>query len=87
MINCDECKEGIKAAIDQLLSDEFINGIMDALSGEGFCGMEEDPVMCKDVIHDLIPLAMNALAGVFADGQVFNEFICNTAITDTCPAY
>merc|ERR1711872_509853 len=31
---------GIAASIEQLLSEEFVMGIVDALSGDGFCGME-----------------------------------------------
>merc|ERR1711997_993878 len=48
-MTCDECLDGIKASIDQLLSEEFISGIVDALSGNGFCGMMEDPEMCANV--------------------------------------
>ena len=85
MINCDECKAGMKAALDQLLSEEFITGIVDALSGEAFCGMSENPEECSKVVHDLIPLALPTLAGSLdAAGQ---ESICNMAIADTCPAY
>ena len=89
MINCDECKEGLKVVFDQLLSEEFITAIVDGLSGEELCGMEEDPEMCSNVIHFLIPLALPALAETFLDGigQDFEGFICNMAIADTCPAY
>ena len=71
-------------AISQLLSEEFIGGIVDALSGEGFCGMEEDPEMCAKVIQDLIPVALPTLAGSLDDER--QEMICNLAIPDTCPA-
>lgn len=84
MIDCAECKEGMNMAISQLLSEEFIGGIVDALSGEGFCGMEENPEMCAKVIQDLIPVALPTLAGSLDDER--QEMICNLAIPDTCPA-
>merc|ERR1712083_527397 len=42
-MTCDECLDGVKATIDQLLSEEFVSGIVAWLSGEEFCGMDEDP--------------------------------------------
>ena len=84
-MTCDECTEGIMAGVDQLLSDEFVAGIVDALSGDGFCGMEEDPEMCSAVIAALIPAALPVLAGVMDPAQI--PEICNTAVPDTCPAY
>merc|ERR1739842_188654 len=64
-MTCDECLDGIKATIDQLLSEEFISGIVDALSGNGFCGgMTEkpNPEECADIIAELIPAALPILA-------------------------
>merc|ERR1712055_1161851 len=84
-INCEECFQGIQASVDQMLSEPFINGIVEALSGDGFCGMEEDPELCATVIAQLIPLALNALA---ANGDpAAATAICNMAIPDTCPAF
>merc|ERR1711874_283024 len=67
-MTCDECLDGIKATIDQLLSEEFISGIVDALSGNGFCGgMTEkpNPEECAAIIAELIPAALSILAGSF----------------------
>merc|ERR1711915_539089 len=58
---CDECKSGMMGAIDQLLSEEFVNGTVDALSGEGFCGQGENPEECANVISVLIPAALPIL--------------------------
>merc|ERR1712121_425247 len=81
-MTCEECTNGIAASIEQLLSEEFVMGIVDALSGDGFCGMEEDPELCANVIAQLIPLALNALA---ANGDpAAATAICNMAIPDTC---
>lgn len=84
-MTCDECLGGIRAAIDQLLSDEFVSGIVEALSGDGFCGMGDDPERCAKAIAELIPLALPALAGGFDSEQT--PTICNMAVPDTCPAY
>ena len=67
-----------------MLSEDFVNGIVDALSGDGFCGMEEDAELCASTIAVLIPLALPALA-------VFDEAVatdlCNSAVPDTCAPY
>ena len=80
-MTCDECLEGIRGAIEQL----FVAGIVDGLSGDGFCGTEEDAELCASVIAELIPLALPALAAGF-DSERMPE-ICNMAVSDTCPAY
>ena len=84
-MSCYECLEGINGAIEQLLSAEFVDGIVDGLSGDGFCGTEEDAELCASVIAELIPLALPALAAGF-DSERMPE-ICNMAVSDTCPAY
>merc|ERR1711887_96202 len=83
-MTCEECTSGIQAGIDQLLSEEVINGIVDALSGDGFCGIEEDPEMCANVIAELIPLALPILAGNSTPEN--QRGVCNTAVPGTCPA-
>ena len=84
-MNCDECLEGIRGAIEQLLSAEFVAGIVDGLSGDGFCGTEEDVELCASVIAELIPLALPALAAGFDSEKT--QYICNMAVSDTCPSY
>ena len=56
--------------IDQLLSEEFINGIVDALSGEGFCGQDKHTEECANLISWLIPAALPILAGTLDDGRM-----------------
>ena len=69
-------------AIDQLLSEEFINGIVEALSGENFCGQDETPEMCAAVIAELIPAALPVLAATLDEGRMGE--ICNAAQPGTC---
>ena len=80
-MSCYECLEGINGAIEQLLSAEFVDG----LSGDGFCGTEEDTELCASVIAELIPLALPALAAGFDSVRTLE--ICNMAVPDTCSAY
>ena len=81
-VSCEECQEGIQSSIDQLVSEDFVAGIVDAMSGDGFCGMEEDSELCAKTIAVLIPLALPALA-TQNDPQAAID-ICNTAIPGTC---
>merc|ERR1712008_526027 len=57
-ISCDECFGGIQAGVDQLLLESTITGIVDALSGEDFCGAEGCLRILRfaAVIATLIPL-------------------------------
>merc|ERR1711992_292501 len=81
-MTCDECLDGIKATIDQLLTEEFITGVVAWLSGEEFCGMMEDPEMCANVIAELIPAALPTLAMAFEPETGMD--VCNMAVADTC---
>merc|ERR1739842_288011 len=83
-MTCDECLDGIKATIDQLLTEEFVSGIVAWLSGEEFCGMDEDPEMCANIIAELIPAALPALAMAFEPETGMG--VCNMAVADTCMA-
>merc|ERR1712212_1061578 len=83
-MTCDECLDGVKATIDQLLSEEFVSGIVSWLSGEEFCGMDEDPEMCANIIAELIPAALPTLAANF-DPEGTKD-LCNMAVADTCMA-
>ena len=60
-VTCDECLDGIQASIDQLFSGDFVSGIVAALSGDGFCGMEEDAKLIESTIEVFIPLALLSL--------------------------
>ena len=86
MINCDECLEGINAALDQLASEEFVTGIVEWLSGDGFCDMEEESERCANAIMDLMPLAIQSLYAAAQGDSTTGPMICNNAIPDTCPA-
>merc|ERR1711887_38322 len=83
-MTCDVCTKRIAGAIEQLLSEEFVTGIVERLSGEEFCGVDEDPEMCANVIAQLIPAALPALAAGVPE-EVPQE-ICNVAVPDTCLA-
>merc|ERR1739838_133814 len=85
-VTCKQCLSGVRATMDQLLSEDFVSGIVYWLSGEGFCGAEEDPELCAKTIEDLIPAALSVFyaAGVADEG--YGPMICNEAIPDTCPA-
>ena len=63
-ITCDECFEGLQKGVDRLLLESTMQGIVEALSGEVFCGnsvLHPDPERCVHTIEVLIPLALPAL--------------------------
>ena len=85
-MTCEECEMGLKAAADQLLSEEFVVAIvellqfLEALGGESFCAYEEDSYQCFEFIEMFIPVALPAL--VMGGGSP--QYICNMAVPDTC---
>jgi len=85
-MTCEECTQGINGAIDQLLLPSTIEGIVMALSGDAFCGQDNDPQTCEAVIEFLIPVALPALAETGGRDPARMAEICNAAVPDTCPA-
>merc|ERR1712096_76258 len=81
---CDQCLAGIKASVDQLLLPETIAGIVEALSGDAFCGQNEDPELCARAISQLIPVALPALAKDGANHPEVGPAICNAAMEGVC---
>merc|ERR1711874_71711 len=81
-MTCDECLDGINASINQLLTEEFVSGFVAWLSGEEFCGRLEDPEMCANIIAELLPAALPALAKAFEPETAMG--VCNMAVADTC---
>jgi len=81
-MTCDDCKMGIQAAIDQLVSEEAMDVIVENLAPQ-ICAenpTEECPAAVDAIIRNGLPLL--AAAGGDAD---FAE-ACNAAVEGTCPA-
>merc|ERR1711997_651579 len=82
VMTCDDCKMGIQAAIDQMLSPEAMDVIVEGISAE-ICKdnpTPECPVAVDGVLRNGLPL----LAGA-SDDAGFAE-TCNAAVEGTCPA-
>ena len=73
----------MRLSIVQLLSEEFVTGIVEELSGDEGCGQEKQPEKCKAIIAELIPLALPAIAAEF-DEKRDAPAICNAAVKDVC---
>merc|ERR1719220_2533044 len=83
VMTCDDCKMGVQAAIDQLLSPESIDAIVDFLANGEFCannGDERCPAAVDVVIRQGLPMLIAALSESGFDQT------CNTAVEGTCPA-
>ena len=83
-MTCDKCVRGILYSLTQLCSEEFVLDIVERLSGEQFCGLEEDPEMCAAIIDQLIPAALPVLAAGYKEGLLGWMLICEMAVPDTC---
>merc|ERR1711964_185342 len=73
--NSEECVEGLQKGVEQLLQEETIAAIVEALSGDAFCGQGEDPERCAAAIQTLIPLALPALTA--NPDEEAGKMVCN----------
>ena len=67
----------------QLNTAEFINGIVDEMSGAEGCGLDDEPEKCKKIVAQLIPVALPAIAEAFEDINDIST-ICNSAVPNIC---
>merc|ERR1712224_202774 len=81
---CEDCTAIVTALAKYLTSEEFIAGIVEALSGDGFCGQSENPEECANVIAALIPVALPALANAGAADTTTGPMICNSVMEGVC---
>merc|ERR1711992_18882 len=81
-ITCEECFDGLKKGVEQLLQEETIAAIVEALSGDAFCAQSEDAERCAAAIETLIPLALPALTA--NPDEEAGKMVCNGAIPDIC---
>merc|ERR1711936_180268 len=81
---CEQCIGGIQDSIDQMLSEDFIAGIVEALSGDIFCDQSENAEECANVIAALIPVALPALAKAGAADTTTGPMICNSVMEGVC---
>merc|ERR1719328_997270 len=81
-ITCEECFEGLQKGVEQLLQEETIAAIVEALSGDAFCAQSEDSERCAGAIEVLIPLALPALTA--NPDEEAGKMVCNGAIPDIC---
>merc|ERR550539_1783827 len=82
VMTCDDCKMGVQAAIDQLLSPESIDAIVDFLANGEFCANNGDE-RCPAAVDAVIRQGLPMLAAM-GDDAAFAE-ACN-AVPGTCPA-
>jgi len=81
---CDTCQLAIQASMDQLLTDYFINLVVDGLTGPWFCDSHQDDLDCPEkvnmTIRDGLPLLASEMFSILDTGKV-----CNNAVPDSCP--
>jgi len=82
---CDTCQLAIQASMDQLLTEEFMNIVVDGLTGPWYCDTHPDDLDCpskvNETIRDGLPILAEEMFAILDSGEV-----CNTAVADTCPA-
>merc|ERR1719184_180215 len=81
-MTCDDCKMGIQAAIDQMLSPEAMDVIVEGISAE-ICKDSQTPE-CPVAVDFLLRNGLPLLAAA-SDDAGFAE-TCNAAVEGTCPA-
>merc|ERR1719402_1239463 len=56
-MTCADCDYLIWGFLDQLVREDIVTGITEALAGDLFCGGQDNPEACSHIIHELIPYA------------------------------
>merc|ERR1719242_1188457 len=82
VMTCDDCKMGIQAAIDQMLSPEAMDIIVEGISAE-LCKENPTPE-CPAAVDGVIRAGLPLLAAAGADADFAQA--CNAAVEGTCPA-
>ena len=82
-MTCEDCKSGIQEAVDQILSPEFMDGIVEYMQGDDFCGTIEDPE-CPSAVDAVIRSGLPLLAAS-DDPETYGPLLCNMAVEGTCP--
>merc|ERR1711974_200819 len=82
VMTCDDCKMGIQAAIDQMLSPEAMDIIVEGISAE-LCKENPTPE-CPAAVDGVLRAGLPLLAEAGADADFAQA--CNAAVDGTCPA-
>merc|ERR1711973_747225 len=82
VMTCDDCKMGIQAAIDQMLSPEAMDIIVGGISAE-LCKDNPTPE-CPAAVDGVLRAGLPLLAEAGADADFAQA--CNAAVDGTCPA-
>merc|ERR1711970_564039 len=82
VMTCDDCKMGIQAAIDQMLSPEAMDIIVEGISAE-LCKENPTPE-CPAAVDGVLRAGLPLLAEAGADADFAQA--CNAAVENTCAA-
>ena len=83
-MTCEDCKSGIQDSVDQLLSPEYMDAMVEYLQGDMYCGTVEDPE-CPSAVDAVIRSGLPLLAES-GDPETDGPMLCNMAVEGTCPA-
>merc|ERR1712168_1444234 len=81
---CPSSPAKLRLSLRDFTCDQCLAGIVEALSGDAFCGQNEDPELCARAISQLIPVALPALAKDGANHPEVGPAICNAAMEGVC---
>merc|ERR1719239_19505 len=83
-MTCDDCTSGIQASIDQLLSAEAMDLVVDTFVNSAFCGALGGDERCPQIVEAVL---RNGLPLLAADAKP-DDFTqaCNAAKPGTCTA-
>jgi len=83
-MTCDQCVNGIKASIDQLVTESTLDAIVDTLVNGEFCANVGEG--CPEVVDFVIRQGLPLLASADVGGDATFQEACNGSVPGTCPA-
>lgn len=60
-VTCEECDMVVKRLFEFIMAKETMDGMVEYLSGEGFCAATPDPMQCADEMGRYYPAAIKVL--------------------------
>merc|ERR1712234_49269 len=78
-LSCNDCQSDVYSAVSFLMQKDRLEEMINVLKGEEFCGTNEDPAKCQDVVQKFLPFALETIASEYfisAQGVCCDLGIC-----------
>merc|ERR1711872_856941 len=72
-LSCNDCQSDVYSAVSFLMQKDRLEEMINVLKGEEFCGTNEDPAKCQDVVQKVLPFALET-------HRRYHQTICHNCV-------